>query len=160
MALKSIFFHQSKLCIKVNIFDKQYIKEWRELGFFYSVDDLNKRWLFFGPKKSLLSFADKLSEYTKLPLHKNISEHKHFGPQEYLKVITSKEPGINSQGISGSLEDIERLANILRREMESAEVNDKISIDKQYSENPNYSICITVMDDDFDPSLLDHSINR
>jgi hypothetical protein len=130
-------------------------KEWRELGFFYDRNDQNKKWFFHGSKIGLINFIQRLIEYIKNPNNTGISEHEHFGPYQYLKLITWNEPKIDKQGIYGSIEDISRFASIISDKIKTAKINEEIIIDKEYSNNNDYKLIIKIMPDDFDPASLD-----
>ena len=132
-------------------FDKEYSKEWKNLGFYYSFDKEKNCWMLFGSQKGLLNFCDLLNQYANNPLKKKISEHEHFGPDSYLKVITWYNPIIRNSGIYGTLKDIQKLASIIKDKLVN-KVSEDIIIDKEYSEINESSILLKVMDDDFDPS--------
>jgi hypothetical protein len=140
---------------KAAFFIKQDMTEWREIGVFYDIDNINKNWFFFSSKNGIKIFIDKMIAYSDDSKNSGISDHEHLGPYQFFKLITWNEPIIDKQGIYGSLKDISRIAGIISDEIKNAHVDDEILIDKQYSDNNNYKLNIKVMPDDFDPASLD-----
>jgi hypothetical protein len=70
--------------------DQMMIDEWRQLGFYYDRDDrlYVNQWRFFGSKKGLQNFVSMLDKYTNNPANDILSEHDHYGPYSYLKIMT------------------------------------------------------------------------
>ena len=68
-------------------------------------------------------------------MHNEISEHEHYGPDSYFKVVTWSTPIIKKDGIYGSLKDIQKLEKILRNKLLSLNDNDEFIIDDQYSKH-------------------------
>ena len=85
-------------------------QEWRELGFFYDVDDQARVWKLVGCRAGLLRFRDLLRSYAADPRNELKSEHWHYGPYGYLEVMTWPEARFDDHAIRGSLADIARLA--------------------------------------------------
>jgi len=57
------------------------IEEWRNLGFFYEIEDridINQ-WRFHGSKSGLQNFVTLLENYTTNADNEMISEHEHYG---------------------------------------------------------------------------------
>jgi hypothetical protein len=82
--------------------------EWRELGFFYDLNHNSKEWLLMGSRAGLLRFSELLRAYATNPHREGTSEHDHYGPYMYLKVMTWPHAGIDANTIHGSLEDLGR----------------------------------------------------
>jgi len=130
-------------------------EEWREFGFFYTNDDSAKEWLLSGDKTGLLGFADMLDFYAANPRFAAESEHEHFGPHWYLKVITWPETRIDGHAIWGSQADVARLAQLVRSAVNAAQAGDSINIREQYSDESEYTLVLKVQVDGFDAASLD-----
>jgi hypothetical protein len=91
-------------------------REWRELGYFYFLDDEAKEWRLTGSKEGLMGFAASLEAYAFDPTFTGKSEHEHFGPHMYLKVMTWPEAGIDGQSIHG----LKGTSNVWRRSSEKS----------------------------------------
>jgi hypothetical protein len=131
-------------------FNAAYAKEWKELGFYYSFDQTTNAWKFTGSRKGLLNFSKLLNSYALDPSRAGVSEHEHYGPDSYLKVVTWYTATIEEDGIFGSLKDIKRLGEIIAREIVMSTSNE-IVIDKEYSPQNDCSIVLKVMPENFDP---------
>jgi len=103
------------------------------IGFFYDFDKDSSCWRLVGSRQGLLKFCDILSEYARDERHALLSEHEHYGPYWYLKLVTWDEPEITSHAIAGTLEDFERLSQLTKQKLENAGIGDKIVIDSDYS---------------------------
>ena len=103
---------------KVN---KKTRKEWRALGFFYDVDDDAKAWTFIGSRAGLLNFRDLLCAYVADPRNALQSEHQHYRPYTYLKVMTWQEAELDKVAIRGPLADLARLAELVEAKLASAQ---------------------------------------
>lgn len=130
-------------------------QEWRELGFYYESDDESKEWLLVGSRAGLLRFRDILLEYTNEPRNATKSEHDHYGPYMYLKVMTWPESGIDGDSIHGPLDDLRRLASIVEKNLLQAEAGATIRIADEFSEKSEYTLMLAVREDDFDPPSVD-----
>ncbi len=68
---------------------REHIKEeWLDLGFFYELDDEIRAWVFKGSRAGLMKLCDLLDAYTCNPSMNQLSEHEHYGPYLYLKLMT------------------------------------------------------------------------
>lgn len=130
-------------------------KEWRELGLYYETDHARKLWRFAGSREGLLGFAALLDEYVSDPGNTRQSEHEHYGPYQYLKVMTWPEPGIDESSIHGSLEDLARLAALLRVKLEGLAPGSQVVVGPEYAPNMEYSLLFEIMADGFDPASVD-----
>jgi len=130
------------------------IEEWRELGFYYDYINEEKCWLFIGSKKGISKLYYIIEQYCQ-PQNAQISEHAHFGPYMYLKIVTWTEPIINENGIYGSLEDLSKLADTIKTRLNKIEPLGVIEIDEEYSTNNQSHIKIIIRDDNFDPASED-----
>lgn len=130
-------------------------QDWRELGFYYERDDETKEWRLVGSHNGLLSFRDLLLEYVKNPRNANKSEHDHYGPYMYLVVMTWPDPGIDKDSIHGSFDDLTRLASIVDAQLSNAKVGETVRVHKEYSLDSEYTLVLSVREDDFDPPSVD-----
>jgi hypothetical protein len=130
-------------------------EEWRELGFYYVSDHDEKQWVLTGSRDGLLSFCDLLQMYVEEPRNSQLSEHDHYGPYKYLKIMTWSEAEVYERGIRGSLEDLLRLSNLVRYKLERAAVGEAIVISDEYAASCEYELCLIVRSDDFDPASPD-----
>jgi len=138
-------------------FDKQYADEWKKLGFYYDLNHDAHCWRLSGSKNGLINFCDLLSKYVHNPMHSGISEHEHYGPDSYLKVVTWYFPTITKDGIYGSLQDIQKLETLIRSKLLMAGIEGEIHINQDYSDKNEYYLTIKVMSDGFDPSKPDET---
>lgn len=132
--------------------------EWRELQFFYDRDDNSRVWRLAGSCDGLKNIATLLREYVSNPVNQMISEHEHYGPYSYLKIMTWTEPEIGNNAIVGTLSDLARLAEIVDRCLESAKIGDVISIAKEYVEDADYDFILEIHPSNTDPVALAASI--
>ena len=130
-------------------------EEWRELGFFYDSDDEKKEWILTGSKIGLFGFCECLRSYSKNERNNQVSEHDHYGPYMYLKIMTWSEAGINKGSIHGSLKDLLRLSGLIDSQLESATPGDSIAISSEYTSECDYKLILNIMPDAFDPSSPD-----
>lgn len=130
------------------------MKEWRELGFYYDQDDKNQ-WRIIGSKNGLLNFSKILDEYIVNPKNKNISEHEHYGPYSYLKIMTWNEPIIKEDVVGGTLSDLNRLSKLIKMKLKTLEAPADFVIDKDYCDRAQWKIKFIIKKDDFDPSSED-----
>jgi hypothetical protein len=133
-------------------------EDWRKLGFYYDQDKKERHWHFVGSRDGLLKFATLLDKYCSKPKHAQISEHNHFGPYWYLKVVTMNECLIDENGIHGSIEDLRRLSSVVREVLNRAKPSDRIVIDKEYSNMNKFGIVLEVREDGFDPAREDREL--
>ena len=69
---------------------------WRELGFYYDFDEARFCWRLIGSRSGLLKLRDILNGYADDPRNEQISEHEHYGPYSYLKLMTWAEAATRS----------------------------------------------------------------
>ena len=131
------------------------IKEWRELGFFCDLDEDAKTWRFIGSLTGLRKFCNLLNEYTLDKKNETVSEHEHYGPYMYLKIMTLNYSGITGNCIHGNLTELKKLAELIDNKLEKAHPGSKIVIDSEYSDKADFSLLFEVMQNNFDPSNAD-----
>jgi len=76
--------------------------EWRELGFYYDQDQGGKSWCLVGSRSGLRKFAKLQREYADDLARSSASEHEHYGPYMYLKVMTLHSSGTDENSIHGT----------------------------------------------------------
>ena len=140
--------------------DEHTRREWRDHGFFYEFDNGAKAWRVVGSRAGLFRFADLLVRYASDPRNQLKSEHDHFGPYMYLKIMTWPDAGISSDSIHGSLDDLFRLGGIVRGVITGAVVGASLDVSRAYAEDCEYSLVLDVRADDFDPSSADRTLEE
>jgi hypothetical protein len=135
--------------------DEMTRREWRELGFFYDRNDVAREWLLVGSKAGLQRFAKLLFEYASDPRHDLQSEHDHYGPYLYLKIMTWPDAGMDENAIFGTLSDLHRLANVVEQAIGHAQSDETVRIRDEYVSGAEYSLVLSVKADDFDPASVD-----
>src|SRR4051812_47739462 len=101
--------------------DEQTREEWRELGFFYDQDKTAGYWRLVGSRDGLSRFPALLNDYVTDERNATLSEHEHYGPYSYLKIVTWNEPEISKDDIRGTLDDLRRLADIAEHHLENVQ---------------------------------------
>jgi hypothetical protein len=144
---------------KIDI-DQMMIDEWRQLGFYYDRDDRLdvNQWRFFGSKKGLQNFVSLLDKYTNNPANDTLSEHDHFGPYSYLKIMTWDKPTITADYIAGTIQDLKILRNLISEKLDKADAGQTFNIDKDYGQDNTITAKFFVMADNFDPVSMDELI--
>ena len=140
--------------------DKMMIEEWRNLGFYYDRDDRIdvNQWRFYGSKKGLKNIVDLLEKYTTNPDNDIISEHGHFGPYSYLKIMAWDKPVITEDYIAGTIQDLNNLKQIIEDKLSNSQPGQTFNIDKDYGKDNTLTAKFFVMSDDFDPYTMDELI--
>lgn len=140
--------------------DQMMIDEWRQLGFYYDRDDRLdvNQWKFFGSKKGLLNFVSLLDKYTDNPANDTLSEHEHYGPYSYLKIMTWDKPTITADYIAGTIQDLKILRNLILEKLGKTEAGRTFNIDKDYGQDNTITAKFFVMADNFDPVSMDELI--
>ncbi|MBK6699964.1 MAG: hypothetical protein IPG55_08720 [Saprospiraceae bacterium] len=135
-------------------FNQQDRDEWRELGFYY--DHFNDiEWRFFGSKQGLQNFVKLLDEYTNDPKYIGLSEHEHYGPYNYLKIMTWDKPTITKDYIAGRIQDLKKLRNIINTKLKNSNPEQEFNIEKEYGIENTIGAKFFIMPDDFDPASMD-----
>jgi hypothetical protein len=127
-------------------------EEWRELGFFYDQDKSARCWRLVGSRSGLLNFCTLLDDYAANERNATLSEHDHYGPYWYLKIVTWSEPLISEDDVRGTLVDLKRLSALTKERLENVNPGDVFEIDKEYSEKNDFKLRFEVRDDGFDPA--------
>jgi hypothetical protein len=130
-------------------------QEWRDLGFFYDQDKDERCWRLVGSRDGLLKFSALLNHYVDNERAEGLSEHEHYGPYWYLKVITWDKAVISGDDITGTLDDLRRLSDLVRQHLENATPGDIFEIDKEYGPNNEFKLRFEIREDGFDPAEPD-----
>ena len=140
--------------------DQLMIDEWRQLGFYYDRDDRMdvNQWRFYGSKNGLQKFVSLLDKYIDNPHNDTLSEHDHFGPYSYLKIMTWYKPTINEGYISGTIQDLRKLRDILADKLAKTQPGQTFNIDKDFGVDNTTTAKFFVMSADFDPPSMDELI--
>lgn len=133
-------------------------EEWRQLGYYYEIDEINKKWIIVGSLFGIRNFISQLNEYANNSKNSKISEHDHWGPYMYLKIMTNTDPVINKNCISGSLSDLKRLSEIIDKKLNDNLINTTLEIKEEYSKDCEYSIQFKIMEYGFDPATEDKQL--
>jgi hypothetical protein len=130
-------------------------REWRKLGFFYEKDEAQRAWRLIGSRSGLFGFARLLRDYSANPHLAGISEHEHYGPYFYLKVITWQEPLITRHDIRGTQPDIGRLADLIEDRLRSSAAGQTFTIDTDYSPGNEFHLHFELREENFDAAAAD-----
>lgn len=135
---------------------KQIIKEeWRQLGYHYDIDNKLKKWIFTASPFGLQDFVYHIENFADQSTSNTKSEHEHFGPYEYLKIMIWDSPGIDKDSIYGSREDLLRLAAIIKKHLTDENICKTITIRDKYTETAEYSLELNIQEYGFDPATCD-----
>jgi len=142
--------------------DNVVISEWRELGFYYDIneDDNVKEWRFFGSKIGLQKFVSLLDKYVNDPRNNSLSEHEHYGPYGYLKIMTWDKPEITEDYIAGTIEDLEKLREIISQKISETNTGQTFNIETEYGDGNSATARFFIMSDDFDPYSIEEQYKR
>ena len=128
---------------------------WRELGFYYEFDEERLRWRLVGSRSGLLKFRDILNDYADDPRNEQISEHEHYGPYSYLKLMTWGEAEVRGDAICGTLLDFRRLAVIVGDKLNASSAGSIFIIGGEYVEGSKAILEFEVREEGFDPASAD-----
>jgi hypothetical protein len=137
--------------------DQMTTEEWRKLGFFYcqkAEANINE-WQFYGSQQGLFKFVELLDKYIHNHNRHFNSEHDHYGPYMYLKIMTWDKPLITNNFIAGTINDLEKLKNIVKDKLAAAQSGQEFYIDKEYGVENTMGLRFIVLSADFDPPSLD-----
>lgn len=131
------------------------IEEWRQLGYHYSKDDEQKKWMITGSPFGIKTFCKHLKDYALNPKNISKSEHEHYGPYSYLEIMTWNRPGMDKHSIFGTLEDINGLADLINKQVDDSSINEVIIIKEEFAQDSEYSMEIFIKEYGYDPSTSD-----
>lgn len=130
-------------------------REWRELGFYYELDQPKKKWRLVGSKAGLLHFAKLIQAYVADPRNQKLSEHEHYGPYMYLEVGTWDKAEITDHWIAGPLDKLATLAQEIEQKITGAAVGDIIDVGHGFAPSSDVRLILEVSSDSFDPASAD-----
>jgi hypothetical protein len=130
-------------------------ERWRELGFYYDFDEALSRWRLVGSRSGLLKFRDILNGYADDPRNDKISEHEHYGPYSYLKLMTWAEAEITGDAICGTLPDFRRLAAMIGEKLKASSTGGAFTIGDEYAGGSKATLEFEVREEGFDPASAD-----
>lgn len=145
---------------KLKNINQSIVDGWRALDFYYYTDDSSSinQWQFWGSKKGLQNFINLLDEYTNNPENEGVSEHAHYGPYSYLKIMTWDKPIIATNYIAGTIQDLKYLKELIAYKLIEASPGQTFNIDKEYGQDNTSTAKFFVMADDFDPASMDEQL--
>ncbi len=108
-----------------------------------------------GSRSGLLKFRDLLLRYVANPRNAVNSEHDHYGPYMYLKIMTGTQPGIGGDAIYGTPQDLRRLAGIIEAKVRDTPAGVVLRIQEEFASDCEYSLMLEVRDEAFDPASVD-----
>lgn len=129
--------------------------EWRELGFFYDQDEAAKAWRIVGSRDGIRRFVRLLRDYVSNPASARLSEHAHYGPHMYLKVVTATGAAITRTAIAGAPEDLLRLADVVEAKLTSAPECREFTVASDWTSEADFSLLFEVRPDGFHPADAD-----
>ena len=133
-------------------------EEWRALGFYYDREDSTKQWMLSGSSVGLIRFAELLDSYVADPRNQHLSEHEHYGPYSYLKVMTWQGAGIDEHSIHGSLDDLKRLSLLIRSTVAQLRPGQFAEVGEHFAADSEYGLTLSLKDDGFDAASLDANL--
>lgn len=130
-------------------------QEWRQLGFFYERDEQAKKWKVVGSASGVKRLSQLLREYVADPKHAQLSEHDHYGPYMYLKVMTWTEPRLDSHSISGRIQDLAQLADLVEAKVAATPEGSRFTVGQEYAPGCEFVLEFEIRGEGFDPSTAD-----
>ncbi|MDH7459696.1 hypothetical protein QEG73_00355 [Chitinophagaceae bacterium 26-R-25] len=140
--------------------DQRIKDEWRELAFYYDLEKKENKseWSCYGSKHGLYNFVKLLENYTTEQTNDFLSEHDHYGPYNYLKVMTWHKAEITENYIAGTIADLKNLKNIIAGKLEKTRPGQSFTIDKEYGTDNTSTLTFFMMKDSFDPVSMDGNL--
>lgn len=140
--------------------DSYAIDFWRDLGIYYDLDDRVSvnQWRLYGSRKGIETFAAAILEYGNNPRNAGLSEHEHYGPYSYLKIVTWNKPVFTANAWNGTIPDLKLLAELILSKLAVVQTGQTFSIDQEYGVDNEVTVKFFVMHDDFDPVSMDELI--
>jgi hypothetical protein len=108
-----------------------------------------------GSRAGLREFPNLLRAYCSNPRNAIASEHEHYGPYMYLKVMTWPDAGVGKASIHGTTDDLQRLAQIVDAALEQAVPGDTIALAQRFAPGSEYELMLEIQADGFDPAEAD-----
>jgi len=130
-------------------------EEWRMFGFYYDTDTANKKWIFIGSKLGLEQFSIYIHRFLNSGTRMFTSQHDHLGPYGYLKIMVYDPPNITENHICGSIQELERLGELIEKRIKESKPGDIFTIRDEYYESCEFSLEFRVKEYGFDPATAD-----
>ena len=127
-------------------------EEWRELGFYYIIDNDSKAWNLYGSIDGLSNFITEILKFTER--YEVKGEHEHLLPHWYLTLQYDDGFDICRRGLLASKTEFLIFIDILRLRLEEAEVGEIIGL-HNHVKSTSYQMYLHIKGADFDPSILD-----
>jgi hypothetical protein len=83
------------------------------------------------------------------------SEHQHYGPYQYLEVMTWPEAGFDEHAIRRQPAHLERLARLVESKLAAAVPGSSVLIREEFASNTPYCLVLDLREDVFDPATAD-----
>jgi len=135
-------------------------EEWRELGFYYEIQEEPPCWRFIGSSAGLARFVALLDEYVRDSRNEVLAEHEHYGPYMYLKIQTAELPELDRQSIRGSLANLARLRDLIATGLNNLGPGQSFEVGPEYSESVQLPLRFEVRGAEFDPAAADPSLGE
>jgi hypothetical protein len=133
-------------------------EDWRILGYYYGRDDDGRRWTFIGSKNGLRQFCVQLEDYASRARNHSTGAHDHWGPYMYLTIATSDVPAITKDNIRGSVVDLQRMSELVKRGIQETAVGGSFVIGEQYCSDCEYRMQFCIKEYGFDPAVADEQL--
>jgi len=130
-------------------------EDWRILGFHYTTDDVEKKWIFTASKRGLGELCLLLTRFVNDSRNAAIGSHWHLGPYTYLTITTSDSFQIGPHRICGSIADLAKLSKVIESELQNASENTVTVLNHSLLDQAEYSIELRIMEYGYDPSRSD-----
>jgi hypothetical protein len=92
--------------------------------------------------------------------NQTLSEHEHYGPYYYFKIQTADSPGIDEQGIRGSLSDLARLRDHIAASLRSTQPGQILAVGREYAPAASHPLQLEIREHGFDPASEDSSLSE
>ncbi len=132
-------------------------QEWRELGFFYDVNEELEQWTLRGSKIGLANFIRIIRDYAAQSSNEQLGEHTHLGPYMYLEIGTAESAEITRHWIAGPLPSLNALASLIEQGLLRSTVRTSMRFRAAFAPDSPYELSITIEDAGFDPAAADPS---
>jgi hypothetical protein len=130
-------------------------QEWRELDFFYDVQEDLEEWTLRGSKTGLANFVHIIRDYAAQSSNEQLGEHIHLGPYMYLEIGTAESPEITGHWIAGPLPSLNALATLIEQDLMRSPVGASMRFRAAFAPDSPYELAITIEDAGFDPATAD-----
>lgn len=130
-------------------------EDWRDLGFYYDFDKVERRWRLIGTRSGLSNLAELIRTFANKCRARSVGEHEHLGPYSYFTLVLADAPAITDYGVFGRSDDLLQLATVLDDRVFANGPGQTIVIDAEYSNENEAVLELVIKEDGFDPSSAD-----